>query len=280
MERFHGDRGWHFPLNYRAGSGCCLAPRFFLMSLSPHDAEGSRNSPFPLTRWTLVRRAQKGGEAEAAQALEEICRQYWYPIYAYSRRYGFSPEDAEDMTQVFFQNLVTHESLNAVREENGRLRCFMLAMLKRLISKQLRHDGAAKRGGSKKATLSLEDLDAEQRYECEPADSRTPDAFFDHVWATGVLAAATAQLRGEYLLADNSELFDQLAEFLPLGENATPYPEVADRLGIAEGKLRLQIHRMRKRYGKLIEGEITQTVSSPDEAKAELEHLMNVIGRS
>ena len=114
----------------------------------------SHSSDFPVTRWTLIRKVQKGSEQESTQALDQLCRSYWYPIYAYARRYGFGAEDAEDLTQVFFQDLVSYESLQTVAQEKGKLRSFMLAMLKRVISKQLRHDAADKRGGSKNATLS------------------------------------------------------------------------------------------------------------------------------
>lgn len=240
-----------------------------------------RNSPssdFPATRWTLIRKAQRAGDAEAAQALNEICRSYWYPIYAYARRYGFNPEDAEDVTQDFFQNVITHDSLQATHEDKGRLRNFMLAMLKRIISKHLRHDAAQKRGGSKSATISFDEFGAEARYVMEPADGRDPDALFDQAWARDVLVTAESKLLADYAKADNALTFEQLRQFLPLGDNATPYADAATKLGINEATLRLQIHRMRKRYAKLIEQVIAETVSDKAEQKAELEHLMSVIG--
>ncbi len=236
-------------------------------------------SDFPVTRWTLIHKVQKGSEHESAQALDQLCRSYWYPIYAYARRYGFKPEDAEDLTQVFFQNLVSYESLQGVAQEKGRLRSFMLAMLKRIISKQLRHDAAGKRGGSKAATLSFDELNAEERYAAEPADTHDPDAMFDRAWAGDVLASAESKLRADYAKADNTGSFQALREFLPLGDNVTPYAEAAKRLRINESTLRLQVHRMRKRYAKLIEEMIAETVSDEAEQRAELEHLMSVVGR-
>lgn len=238
----------------------------------------AHSSDFPSTSWTLIHKVQKGSEQEATQALDEICRSYWYPIYAYARRNGFGAEDAEDLTQVFFQELVNYESLQAVTQERGRLRNFMLAMLKRIISKHLRHGAADKRGGSKAATLSLDEFDAEARYAMEPSDGRDPDALFDQAWARDVLASAESKLRADYAMADNVETFEHLREFLPLGENATPYADAAKKLGVTDATLRLLIHRMRKRYGKLVEQAIAQTVSDPDQIKAELEHLMSVIG--
>ena len=235
------------------------------------------NTPFPTTRWTLIRRVQKGGEAEAARAMEEICRQYWFPIYAFARHRGFNVMDAEDLTQTFFQRLIAGETIQAAREEKGLMRSFMLSLLKRVISNHVREANAEKRGGSFTATISLDDDSAEDRYARELADQRDPDTLFDRAWAQGVLDAAEKKLRDDFAKAGNLEGYDQLREFLPLGDNATPYPDVAKRLGLAEGTLRLQIHRMRKRYGKLIEEEIAQTVSSPEEVKAELAHLMAVM---
>ena len=233
---------------------------------------------FPSTRWSLVQSMQKGGEAEAAQALNEICRHYWYPIYAFTRRHGFSCHDAEDITQGFFQRIVSSEAIKEACAEKGRLRSFMLGLLKRVISNHVRHVSAKKRGGSPGATVSFDDIDAESRYLAEPADVRDPTVLFDRAWAEEVLHTAEHRLREDFARGNNLEDFERLREYLPHGENATPYPQIAATLGISEGALRLQIHRMRKRYAKLIEEEITQTVDDQDEAKAELEHLMKVIG--
>lgn len=239
----------------------------------------SPSPDFPSTRWTLVRQVQAGSEADARLAMEEICRTYWYAIYAFARRQGFPAVDAEDVTQVFFQTLVTRETIQAAREEKGKLRTFMLAMLRQIISKQLRHDNAEKRGGGAHNVISFDDALAEHLYSQEPPGIHDTDLVFDRAWAASVLSIAGAKLRADYQKADNLEAFDQLREFLPLGENATPYAEAAKRLHINEATLRLQIHRMRKRYGKLIEAEIAHTVGSPEEVKAELAHLMKVVGR-
>ena len=236
-------------------------------------------SPFPTTSWTLIQKVQKGSAADAAKAMESLCRQYWYAIYAFARRHGFSAPDAEDMTQTFFQRLIASDTLKAAREEKGRLRTFMLSLLKKVISNHLRHHSAEKRGGSAAATLSLDDLQAEDRYQHEPADLGDPESLFDRAWAARLLSAAEGKLRQDFEKADNLDSFHQLREYLPLGENATPYAAAATKLGLAEGTLRLQIHRMRKRYGKCIEEEIAQTVSDPEEVKAELAHLLTVIGR-
>lgn len=232
---------------------------------------------FPPTRWTLIKRVQAGGR-DAAGAMEELCRSYWYPIYAYARHAGFPPHDAEDLTQTFFQGVVNYRSIEAVDREKGRMRTFMLTLLKRVIANHHRHESAGKRGGGQKA-LALDPSDAEERYAREPVDPRSTEEFFDRTWAQDVLAAATSRLRAEYGKAQNLDTWEALAEFLPLGENATPYAEVAARLQMREPTLRLQIHRMRKRYAKLIEEEVAATVTDLGEVKGELEHLMAVIGR-
>ncbi len=226
-----------------------------------------------------MRKVQHGSEADARGAMEAICRGYWYPIYAFARSSGLVVEDAEDLTQLFFQDMITHESLRRAREDKGRLRTFMLAMLKRILSKHRRHESAGKRGGGRDATFSFDDEAAEERYRREPVDLNDPERMFDRAWAEGVLMAASDKLRAECAGAEDVETFDQLAEFLPLGDNATPYAEAAARLRIEQGTLRLQIHRMRKRYGKLIEGEIAQTVHDAAELKTELAHLMAAMGR-
>lgn len=261
----------------RRAEDCYRNSQIFTVAME--QADKTNLSPFPTTRWTLIRRVQKGGEAEAAKAMEEICGQYWYPIYAFARRAGFAAHDAEDLTQTFFQRLITSETLQAAREEKGHLRSFMLHLLKQVISNHVRDASAEKRGGSATATISLDDTSAETLYAHEPADISDPDMLFDRAWAGRILDAAEKKLRQEFVKADNLDGYAQLHEFLPLGDNATPYAEAARQLGIAEGTLRLQVHRMRKRYGKLIEEEIAQTVSSPEEVKTELEHLLAVIGR-
>jgi DNA-directed RNA polymerase specialized sigma24 family protein len=250
----------------------------FLAEPMPSTPQAPAAQAFPLTRWSLVQRAQKGTEADAMKALEDICRLYWYPIYAYARRSSLNPHDAEDLTQVFFQQMICRETLQAVQQEKGRLRSFMLQLLKQVISRQIRHTHALKRGEGH-TPLSLDELHAEERFAQSLAEGDDPATHFDHAWAHEVLTSAEALLKAEYAEAENSTTFDALREFLPLGENATPYGTLSKKLRIREATLRLQIHRMRKRYAKLIEKVIAETVHDATEAKAELEHLMKLVGR-
>lgn len=232
---------------------------------------------FPQTRWSLVRRVQQGSETEARDAMEIICKSYWYPIYAYLRHSGFAPADAEDLTQGFFFRLINEGALDYARKEMGKLRSYLLGVLKRHLSDQKRHNMALKRGGGQKI-ISFDAEAAENRYALEPLDRNSPDKMFDRAWAAAVLSDASSKLRTAFIEGDNEDAFVHLSEFLPLGDNATPYREIAARMNVDESVVRLQVHRMRQRYRKFIEEEVGQTVADPGEVKEELEHLMTMMG--
>ena len=244
------------------------------MSSPPKDKAAS---PFPTTSWSLVQRVQKGTETDALRALEEICRLYWYPIYAYARRSGFGPHDAEDLAQVFFQQMIARETMQAVRQEKGRLRTFMLTLLMQVISRQIRHDRAGKRGGGHEV-VSLDEMAAEERYGHEPAHEADPARLFDRAWAGRMLERAESRLREDYEKAKNAATFDVLRPFLPSSTGEASYPEIAARLGIREGAVRLQVHRMRKRFAELIDEEIAQTVTNPAELEVERDYLIGLVG--
>ena len=242
------------------------------------DPTDKPRSPFPTTHWSLVRRVQRGTPDDARCALEDICKGYWYPIYSYLRRSGHAPTDAEDLTQDFFQRVIEEKSILSASEARGRLRSFLLGVLKRLLSDHFRAQGREKRGGGRQI-VSFDEADAEGRYIREPADVNSPDALYDRAWAEGVLNAAMEKLRDEFVKADDLPLFDRLKEFLPLGDNATPYKKVAALTGLTDGAVRLQVHRMRKCYAKLIEEEIARTVDDEADIQAEREHLLSVMAR-
>lgn len=246
------------------------------MSESPSTVKLGKNPKFPTTQWTVIRRVQEGNETDAAAAMEEICRQYWYPVYAFHRHYGFDRSDAEDLTQDFFQACVNRETIQIVRAEKGRLRSLFLSMLREMAAKHLRHRSARKRGGGMEI-VALDGMDAEERYGSEPTANADPARLFDRAWAVRLLDSATWRLREDFEKGDNGGEFKLLREFLPLAEGSTPYAEAARRLGIDESTLRLKIHRMRKRWGKHIDAEIAETVTNPDEHKAEREYLLGLI---
>ena len=162
--------------------------------------------------------------------------------------------------------------------ERGRLRSYLLGVLKRFLSDDKRHREALKRGGGTRQ-ISFDEYEAEHRYQGESDHLPEPSALFDRAWATDLLSNATDKLRGSFVQGGNAEAFEHLSEFLPLGANSSPYREVARMMSVTEDVVRLQVHRMRKRYRTLIEEEIALTVMDPGQIDAELEHLMAAIGR-
>lgn len=238
----------------------------------------SGGTNFPTTHWSLIKVVQRGSEADARAALESLCQNYWYPVYAYLRRSGQTPADAEDLTQAFFHRLIVERGLQSADRQIGRLRSYLLGMLKRLLSDAARHEAALKRGGGH-APVSFDALAAEVSYRIEPQDTNSPDRVFDRAWAFRVMARATARLREAFAEGDNAEAFEHLREFLPEGDNDTSYRAVAVRMGVDERVVRLQVHRMRQRYRKLIEDEVRQTLDDPAELAGELEHLLGLLGR-
>lgn len=236
------------------------------------------SSEFPSTRWSVVKVAQGQDQTLAREALANLCQDYWYPIYAYLRRSGHSAQDAEDRTQDFFCRVLEREAFQSVDRARGRLRSYLLGVLKRSLSDDQRKRGAQKRG-SGQAPLSLDDAEAEERYQLEPSDSQSPDLLFDRAWARHVLTAATESLRDHFVLGNNEDAFIHLSEFLPLGENGESYRDVASRMGVDESVVRLQVHRMRKRYRKMVEEEVAKTVDTSEDLSEELDYLLSVIGR-
>jgi RNA polymerase sigma-70 factor (ECF subfamily) len=210
--------------------------------------------------------------------MEAICQCYWYPIYAYLRRSRYSPTDAEDLTQGFFERLICEEAMLGADRERGRLRSYLLGVMKRFLSDDKRHREALKRGGGTHR-VSFDEEEAEHRYQQESDHLREPSELFDRAWARDLLCNATDKLRQSFVEGGNAEAFEHLSEFLPLGANSSPYSEVAGKMAVAENVVRLQVHRMRKRYRTLIENEIALTVQDPGQIEAELEHLMAAVGR-
>ncbi len=230
---------------------------------------------FPSTHWTLVARVREGGAVRQA-ALEELCRLYWYPIYAFLRRRGYPQHDAEDFTQGFFLKLLADESLSAVDAGKGRLRSYLLQHLKRHLADQKRFDGALKRGGGVNP-ISFEALRAEERYSHEPQDERDPERIFTLAWANELLAGVRDKLRADFEAAKRPEAFDVLLPFLLLDDDPPTYGEVAAQLRATEISVRLMVHRLRAKFRELLREEIARTVESPAEAAGEMEWLKGVL---
>jgi RNA polymerase sigma factor (sigma-70 family) len=216
------------------------------------------------------------GESPAAEAaLEKLCRTYWPPIYAFVRRQGARPEEAEDHTQGFFIHLMEHRSLSAVRKEKGRLRCYLLAALKYFLADEQRRTMAVKRGQGRRF-IPLAELRADERFEIESADPVTAEIIYERQWASTVLECVLSRLKDEYRAAGNSTLFDSLKQLLPDESSNPSQAEIAVELGMTENALRQAFHRFRRRYQSLLREEIAHTVPTPGDIEDELRHLISV----
>lgn len=235
-----------------------------------------RRGLFPTTSWTVIRSVREGTEEQARAALEAFCRTYWYPVYAYCRRSGFPVETAEDLTQSYFQRLISYDSMKKVEPERGRLRFFVLSSLKRLIANHLRHENAGKRGaGEKPVSLSL--TGAEEAYLREPASLDDASRLFDRAWAERVVAAAEERLREDFAVAGTLGHFEVLREFLPHRTTSRSHQEAAAALGLNDGAFRLHLHRLRKRYVDCVEEEIGRTVTDPEALREEVAYLVELL---
>jgi DNA-directed RNA polymerase specialized sigma24 family protein len=245
-------------------------------STTATDASGQHGGvAFTTTHWSVVLEAQ--GESPAAQeALEKLCRTYWRPIFAFLRRQGLPPDEAEDITQGFFAELLERRSLEAVRKEKGRLRSFLLGGLKYFLVNEGRRAMAVKRGKGQRP-IPLEELRAGERIELEPTDPMTPDQIYERRWALTVLERVLSRLKDEYLAAHNAELFDSLKQLLPDEPGAPSQAEIAARLGMNENAVRQAFYRFRQRYQALLREEIANTVATPGDIEDELRHLIAVL---
>jgi RNA polymerase sigma factor (sigma-70 family) len=224
----------------------------------------------------MVVAAGGAGTTSARDALEKLCRTYWYPLYAFVRRQGHSVADAQDLTQAFLARLIAKQGLGSVDRAKGRFRSFMLASMKHFLANEWDRAHAQKRGGGVQFT-SIDAKSAETRYHLEPADPMTPEKIFERRWALTLLDEVLKTVRREYKAAGNAELFDALKSTLS-GESAgTPYAEAGKALGMSEGAVKVAAHRLRRRYREILRAEIAETVADPGEVEDELRHLIAVL---
>jgi len=233
---------------------------------------------FPTTHWSVVLAAADSVAPWAAEALEELCRSYWGPVYAFVRRQGYSPDDALDLTQGFFARFLESKQVKLADRDRGRLRSFLLMSLKNFLANEWSRGQAKKRGGGQ-SFISLEaQREAETRLLAEPADSAAPpDQAFEKRWALTLLDQALSCLRDESAATGGQEQFDALKVFVWGDQTAVSQVEVADRLGMTANALRVAVHRLRRRFGELLRQSIARTVVSDDEIDVELRHLIKVI---
>ena len=209
-------------------------------------------------------------------ALEAICRAYWYPLYAYVRRCGQSPHDAEDLTQEFFRRLLAKRWLDSVDPERGKLRTFLIVALKNFMSQEWRRAGAQRRGGGQEH-VQFDTAFAESRYFADQTSSLAPDETFDRQWAMTLLNLTIDRLRGEFVGAGKPAEFDALKDCLMAARGTIDYGVLASRLGVREGAARVAAHRLRKRFREIYREEISQTLADGSDLDAELRHLAEVL---
>jgi RNA polymerase sigma factor (sigma-70 family) len=231
---------------------------------------------FTTTHWSVVMTAGKGSSTQAAQALGTLCQTYWYPLYAFVRRQGHEAHEAEDLTQEFFARFLAKKYFGRADPALGRFRNFLLACLKHFLSEQRRQAGRLKRGGGQ-PIFSWDSLTAEERYRSEPADAVAPEKVYDRRWALTLLEQALARLGQEQSAAGKGDLFTQLQDYLWGEGSGTGYAEIAPRLGMTEGALKVAVHRLRQRYRALLREEAAHTVASGEDIDEELRYLVAVI---
>ena len=231
---------------------------------------------FATTRWTLVAAAAGADSPAARQALADLCRSYWYPLYAYIRRRGHDHHRAQDLTQAFFARLLEKNDLTAADRSRGRFRSFLLTACQHFLANQHDHDTARKRGGGR-VHLSIDFEDAEGRYTAEPAHDETPERLFDRRWALELLDQALAELRNEYDDSGRGKLFDAIKGSLAGGAEVA-YADLARQLEMTEGAVKVAVHRLRQRYRDRLRAAIAETVEKPEDIDDEVRDLFAALG--
>ena len=242
-----------------------------MQSENPTPAMG-----FHTTHWTVVLAAREKDGAGAREALASLCANYWYPLYAFIRRLGSSPHEAEDLTQSFFCHFLEKNPLVNVRPSAGKFRSFLLICLKNFLANERERANAQRRGGGQ-PLIPLDSRDAETRFSLEPADNRTPEAVFERRWAFAVIERTMTELRREYAGGGKSDLFESLQGFLPCGQGSVSRAELAAKRGVTVGAIDVAVHRLRQRFGALLREQVAHTVSSETEVEDEIRHLIAVL---
>lgn len=248
-----------------------------MTSADPTSRSTRPDDIFATTRWTVVVAAGQRHTAQSDVALEELCRTYWFPLYAYVRRRGYLKEDAEDLTQAFFASFLGKNYLNGVSVERGRFRAFLLAALKHFLANEWDKSRRQKRGGD--AThLSLDWQSADTQFQVAAAPDLSPDKVFDREWAVALLGKVIERLGAECASEGRTRQFDELKIFLTAGKGALPHAAAAQALRIDEGAVRVAVHRLRKRYRELLRDEIAQTLTESSQVDEELRALFGAFG--
>jgi RNA polymerase sigma factor (sigma-70 family) len=249
-----------------------------MTGFSDFSGKPNAGAVFATTHWSVVIGAAVESSPAAEQALSQLCESYWFPLYAYVRRQGHNPDEAQDLTQEFFKRLLAGNYLKTADPKKGRFRTFLLAAMEHFLAKQWRDARRQKRGGGQ-VLLSLDEQDAEARYLIEPAHEIAPEHLFERKWALTLIDRVFQRLKEEFVAANKLRLFEVLQPLLTGDRTDSTYAAIGTQLDMTEGAVKVAVHRLRARYGSLVREEIAQTVSSPDEVDQELNYLLQVLGR-
>ncbi|HUY35733.1 MAG TPA: ECF-type sigma factor [Pirellulales bacterium] len=244
-----------------------------MTSHDEHAGTGHPSREFATTHWSVVLAAAERGTPRSQAALARLCETYWFPLYAFLRRQGSATHDAEDLTQAFFARVLDKNYLADVDRRRGKFRSFLLASLRHFVANERDRARAKKRGGGR-CTLSLDFPSAEKRYTLEPVDDLTPERLFERQWALELLSRVLERLQTELTAAGKAAWFDALKPLLTADSHTPPYARVAERLGQSESAVKVAVHRLRRRYRRLLRDEVAQTVADPAEIDDELRQLV------
>lgn len=229
-------------------------------------------SHFMTTHWSVIIAAGSENTHDAMTSMEELCRTYWYPLYAFIRRTGVTPEDAQDFAQGFFATFIEKGWLADVDQTKGKFRSFLRAAVKNYMSNQRAKQRATKRGG-KVNFLSIDYEYAENKYQLDPGHELSPDRIYDQAWTYALLNSVIEQLRKEYVSKNKEELFDALKGRLTTSGKQALYSEIAERLNLPEGTVKVSVHRLKARYRDLIRTAVASTLLDPNEIDSEMGEL-------
>jgi RNA polymerase sigma factor (sigma-70 family) len=240
--------------------------------IHPPESDALRQPVFVTTHWSLVLSAGRSDSTHARDALEKLCHTYWPPIYAFVRRQGHNPHDAEDLTQEFFARVLAKNYFAGADRTRGRFRSFLLGSLKHFLANEWDKARAQKRGGGQ-PVISIDTASVETSCGFEPADNVTPEKIFERRWALTLLDQVLRRLREEYIRDGREKLFDELKPTLTEASRTVRYAEIAARLETSEGAVKVAVHRLRQRYRELLRAEIADTVADPGEIEDEIRNL-------
>ena len=240
--------------------------------------ERSAGGVFHTTHWSVVLAAGEEGSDQATVALSRLCQTYWFPVYAFIRKRGHSPEQAQDFTQEFFAVFLEKNYVAKAARDRGRFRVFLMSSVQNFLHNQYDRAQAQKRGGGQKL-ISLDCADAEERYRIEPMEESDPATIFEQQWAATLLETVLNRLRDEFGAQGRVDVFEDLQAHLWGDAESIPYSGLAKKSGLRESNVKVIAHRMRQRYLELLREEIAQTVAMPGEVDDEIQHLMRIVSQ-